>query len=125
MRNVSTAFMDHLHEEAIALLYAAHDWALKADTIARRGDPAERLPVIMASLGLTTLVIDSVAWTLSRKALVAGELSETEAASDEWAPMQLAGDTFATAPLPAKLTELIKKVESFHRRISLLHAGVQ
>lgn len=119
MRN---AFVDRLHDEAIALLLASRDWATKgASALSTGSDPIENLKIATATLRLTALVTDAVAWTLAQKAFAAGELSEKEAMADRWTPLPLAAENF-TAALPETLADLIEKAEMFHRRVTNLHA---
>jgi regulator of CtrA degradation len=120
---VNNAFIDRLHDEALSLLLASRDCAAKgADANASGGDdPAERLAVTVASLGLAALVIDAVAWTLAQKAVAAGQLSVEEAAADRWTPVELTFDSAGAVPLPAPLAELVEKARLFHRRVVNLH----
>ena len=121
---MNNAFIDRLHDEAISLLLASRDCAAEGTFayVSGLGDPAERLSVIVASLHLTALVTDAVAWTLVQKAVAAGQLSEEAAAADCWEPAQLTFDRALPAPLPVRLAELIKKAQLFHRRVANLHA---
>jgi hypothetical protein len=122
---VSNAFIDNLHEEAIALLLAARDCAVSdaATPLPDDADPMERLSVKLAELHLTALVTDAVAWTLAQKAYAAGQLSDEEVAAECWAPEQLTFES--TAAVPARLAELIEKAQLFHRRVTHLHARRQ
>jgi len=120
---VTNAFIDRLHDEALSLLLASRELAMEttyADS--SDDDPAERLSVALASLHLTAFVADAVAWTLAQKALAAGQLSEEEAASDQWEPSPLTVDSDASPSLPAPLVELIERARLFQRRVATLHA---
>jgi len=126
MDNISNAFIDRLHDEAIALLLTSRDWAGKSIVAVRAaGDPLQSLSIAVAAMGLTALVTDNVAWTMAQKAVAAGELSEEEALSERFAPAQLTLDNVAAEALPAGLADLIQKAEGFHRRIALLHSQRQ
>jgi hypothetical protein len=123
MGNVSSGFIDHLHQEAITLLLAVRDWSVKADAIVRSDhDTVKCFSIVTAAMGLTSLVTDGVAWTLALKACAAGELSEKEVAADEWTPVELTPTSFTVESLPAGFSELVENVEKFHQRIAFLHA---
>jgi regulator of CtrA degradation len=119
---VRNAFVDRLHNEALALLLASRDRAARAAARPKESsDLIGTLTVTMASLYLTALTTDTVAWTLVQKAVAAGELDQQEALSDFWAPAALAQDGFASS-LPAELATLIERAEILHRRVAFLHA---
>jgi regulator of CtrA degradation len=120
---VTNAFIDRLHDEALSLLVASRELAMETTYADSRDDePAERLSVALASLHLTAFVADAVAWTLAQKALAAGQISEQEAASDQWAPSPLTFDDDASPSLPPPLIELIERARLFQRRVATLHA---
>jgi hypothetical protein len=122
---VNNAFIDRLHNEALALLVASRDCAVEDTSVYVSGidDPVERLSVITASWHLTALVADAVSWTLVQKAVAAGQLSEEEAAAACWEPVQSTFESVLAAPLPARLTQLIEQAQLFHARLTNLRRG--
>jgi hypothetical protein len=116
------AFVDRLHTEAMSLAYAARDRASNAAIVRSvANDPLARLQVAAASLQLTALVADIVAWTLLQKAMAIGELGAAELAAEGWALIDLPLADFLVDPLPAELARLLEKAHRLHGRVRRLH----
>ena len=122
-RFVDTVFADRLHDEAMTLLFATRDWAMKRAPIDRAlTNTVERLCVAVEAMRLTALVTDAVAWTLAQKAVAAGELDEDELAASRWAPVELSAGDVDVALLPPRLASLLDTAERLHRRVTHLYA---
>jgi len=121
--DVEPAFVDRLHTEAMSLAYAARDRAARF-ALARvpASDPIHRLQITAASLHLTALVADVVAWTLLRKAVAVGEIDASALDAERWAPIDLPPVVDPSGrPLPPDLARLLEKAQRLHRRIHRLH----
>jgi hypothetical protein len=118
---VKNAFVDRLHNEAMSLLIASRDRALRvASSLSATGRPTEGFHTMEASLRLTSLVSDAVAWTLTQRAVAADELSK-EVAAEFWTPAQVPSLSAPTSSLPADLAGLLERAEILHRRVTFLH----
>lgn len=75
-----TPFIDRTYEEAKALLVEARDYMQFSEQADRAGlAPLDNLKMIGEGLRLTTRLTEVMAWSLTRKAVHAGEISRDQA----------------------------------------------
>lgn len=116
--------LDALYDEALALAYTARDYALAAvcrqevDASLDRLIASRELSRVTARLGFC------IAWLLTRRAVLAGELTPAQAREESW---RLGGQAVCLddgepcpAELPPRLRSLMAASDRLYRRIARL-----
>ena len=125
MQGNVTPFVDRTYEEAKALLVEARDYM-------QYGEPADRavmapldsLKMIGEGLRLTTRLTEVMAWSLTQKAVQAGEISRDQAAEPRrrLGGQEIClgtGDTGAHT-MPDRLARLLNRSLSLYQRVQRL-----
>jgi regulator of CtrA degradation len=109
--------LDSLYTEAMLLADEARSY-FDRDHMARDLSPEISVAFSCESLKVTTRLMHSIAWLLNQKAFRAGELSQSDAASDTrqlgYAP---ASDSFQVARFPQEAQSLVAASEDLYFRL--------
>ena len=112
--------IDSLYVEAMLLADEARAYFDEAGRAEREAlDPLARVTFSCESLKVTTRLMHTIAWLLTQRAIVAGELRERDALD----PSRRLGDAPVTEPqaldvLPERARALIAASADLHRRIA-------
>ncbi|MEI6557588.1 MAG: DUF1465 family protein [Rhodospirillaceae bacterium] len=128
--NRPTTYFHRTYDETMALLIEARNYAAyREPTDQRTLSPNVRLQVSYESLRVTSRLVQVMAWLLAQKAVHAGELTQEEGASEEYA---LSGGTIcsdsagtATEALPAGLVSLLDRSHRLYLRVQRLDEQVR
>jgi regulator of CtrA degradation len=120
-----TPFIDRTYEEAKALLVEARDYMQYGDQADRAGmAPLDSLKMIGEGLRLTTRLTEVMAWSLTQKAVQAGEISRDQAVEPR---RRLGGQEiclgtleFDEHALPDRLGRLLARSLSLYQRVQRL-----
>lgn len=120
-----TAFFNRTYDEAMSLLLEARNYLTYGDARDRaRLSPVQRLTVSCETMRLTSRLTQVMAWLLVQKAVHAGEMTEDQAASDEF---RLSGHSVCTIVtvdvgqvIPMALRSLLDRSFSLYERVSRL-----
>ncbi len=112
------------YDEAFGLLVEARNYVVQGQPLEERGlPPQERLRIGLETMRLTTRLTQAMAWLLAQRAVMTGELSAEQAASEDYAlgaqALCLADDA-APPPLPPRLQDLMDRSASLYRRVDRL-----
>lgn len=117
-------------DETMALLVRARDYMSYAVPSSQPGLlPAERLQISCEAMRVTARLSHVMAWLLAQKAVQAGEISPTAAASayslsdDDMCLLEGGAET--AAALPEGLRDLLEKSRALYVRVTRLDALVQ
>jgi len=114
--------IEALYDEAMLLADEARTYFEEAENGDRNAlEPLARVGFSCESLKLTTRLMHVIAWLLTQRAVVAGELGIDEARH----PSRRLGDAPVTTPaslaaLPSRANALIGASVALHRRVALL-----
>ena len=125
-----TAFFNRTYDETMALLIEARNYIAYNEQSDQRGlAPQVRLQVSYESLRVTSRLTQVMAWLLAQKAVHAGELTQEQVATDEYA---LSGGDVCTDPsgpeneeLPAGLRSLLERSHKLYMRVARLDEQVR
>jgi len=123
--NGPNAFFDKTFEETMALLLETRNYIAYHEAADQRALPPHlRLQVSYESMRVTSRLTQVMAWLLAQKAVHAGEITQAQAVSDEFA---LSGGNVCTDPsgpeneeLPAGLRSLLERSHSLYMRVARL-----
>lgn len=80
-----TQFFNKTHDEAMALLQAARHYCAQLGPAESQAlTPVERLKVSCETMRVTSRLTQVMAWILAQKAVHAGEISRSQAASEQF-----------------------------------------
>src|SRR5262249_31497053 len=80
MQGADTRFLERIYDEAKALLIEARDYVQMLGPVDRAAmAPIDNLRCISEGLRLTTRLTEVMAWSLTQKAVQAGEITRDEA----------------------------------------------
>ena len=128
--NGPTAYFHRTYYETMALLIETRNYVAYQEAANMRALPPQaRLQVSYESLRVTSRLTQVMAWLLAQKAVHAGELTQEQGASDEYA---LAGGQVCTDPsgpdneaLPTGLRSLLDRSHRLYTRVSRLDDQVR
>lgn len=114
--------IDDLYVEAMVLADEARAYLEKGATAERDMlDPMERVQFSCEALKVTTRLMQVIAWLLSRRALLRGEIDAAEARSEKYRLGDAAAtDHYTTRDLPGDMRVLIAASESLYLRTTRL-----
>lgn len=110
--------IDDLYVEAMVLADEARGY-LERGAMAEREmlEPMERVQFSCEALKITTRLMQVIAWLLSRRALLRGEIDMAEARSEKYRLGEAAStDHYTTRDLPGDMRVLIAASESLYMR---------
>ena len=130
MGEAATAFFEKTYEEATDLLVEARDYiAIEEKADLEQMIASDRLRLSRETTRLTARLTTIMAWLLARKAVLAGELTQAEAASPPYLLERnttLAdGDPEAYEDLPELLSDLMDRSHRLYIRVTRLDEFVQ
>ncbi len=113
------------HREALTLAEQARNYIACRGPALRRALPVDGQAIYAAeSMRMSSRIIHVIAWTLTQKAVAAGELARDEASDPEW---RLGGEAVCLAEpmgdlelLPEPMQEMIESSERLYRRVKRL-----
>ena len=122
-------FLNRTYDDAMRLLHEARDYLAYEEPIDRkRLSPTDRLVLNCEAMRLTSRLTQVMAWVLVQKAVYAGEMSASEAAS---ADHRLAGQTVCRSQamrearaVPPALGRLLDRSYDLYSRVERLDAQV-
>ncbi|MCE7796599.1 DUF1465 family protein [Sphingobium sufflavum] len=114
--------IDDLYVEAMVLADEARAYLEKDATVARDlMEPMERVHFSCEALKITTRLMQVIAWLLSRRAYMRGEIDLMESRSEQYRLGDAApSDMGATGGFPADMRVLIASSESLYMRAQRL-----
>lgn len=114
--------IDDLYVEAMVLADEARAYLEKGAVVERELlDPVERVSFSCEALKVTTRLMQVIAWLLSRRAVLRGEIDLIEGRSDKYRLGDAAtSDAYATRDFPADMRVLIAASESLYLRAQRL-----
>lgn len=130
MGDAETAFFEKTYEEATNLLVEAREYI----DIEEKADleqliASDRLRLTRETTRLTARLTTVMAWLLTRKAVLAGELTQAEAAKPPYLlernKILADGDPAAYDNLPELLSELMERSHRLYVRVTRLDELVQ
>jgi regulator of CtrA degradation len=121
MQGIETRFLERIYDEAKALLIEARDYVQMMGPVDRAAmAPIDNLRCISEGLRLTTRLTEVMAWSLTQKAVQAGEITREEAAEPkrrlggkEICLDEHSADEFQA---PARLNALLRRSLSLYQR---------
>ncbi len=122
---MSSVFFSRTYDEAFDLLLEARDYLAYREPIDRQAiDIGDRLVVNCEAMRLTSRLTQIMAWLLVQRAVVAGEITPSEAAAER---NRLAGQSVcrarnAAARIPPSLQSLLDRSYSLYTRVERLDA---
>jgi regulator of CtrA degradation len=130
MGEAATAFFEKTYEEATDLLVEARDYiAIEEKADLEQLIASDRLRLSRETTRLTARLTTIMAWLLARKAVLAGELTQAEAAQPPYLlernKMLADGDPDAYENLPELLSELMERSHRLYVRVTRLDELVQ
>ncbi len=130
MGEAATAFFEKTYEEATDLLVEARDYiAIEEKADLEQMIASDRLRLSRETTRLTARLTTIMAWLLARRAVLAGELTQAEAASPPYLLERnttLAdGDPEAYEDLPELLSDLMDRSHRLYIRVTRLDELVQ
>jgi len=130
MGEAATAFFEKTYEEATDLLVEARDYiAIEEKADLEQMIASDRLRLSRETTRLTARLTTIMAWLLARKAVLAGELTQAEAATPPYVlerNLTLAdGDPEAYENLPELLSDLMDRSHRLYIRVTRLDELVQ
>ncbi|MDH3241804.1 MAG: DUF1465 family protein [Alphaproteobacteria bacterium] len=130
MGDAATAFFEKTYEEATNLLVEARDYiAIEEPADLDQMIASDRLRLTRETTRLTARLTTIMAWLLARKAVLAGELTQAEAARPPYVLERnktLAdGDPAAYDDLPQLLSDLMARSHRLYVRVTRLDELVQ
>ena len=114
--------IDDLYVEAMVLADEARDYLERGAAAERDGlEPMERVQFSCEALKITTRLMQVIAWLLSRRAFLRGEIDAAEARSETYRLGDAAAtDHYTTRDLPSDMRVLIAASESLYMRAQRL-----
>ena len=126
----SVAFFDSTFEEALSLAQEVRDFLISGQSGAGKDEAVAewRLVASCETLRMTARVTQVIAWLIVQRAVIAGELSRTEASESRY---RLGGQAICEpgsetelAGLPQRLVALSKRTGQLYERVARLDAMV-
>jgi len=121
MQDAQSRFLERIYDEAKALLIEARDYVQMLGPVDRAAmTPIDNLRCISEGLRLTTRLTEVMAWSLTQRAVIAGEISREEASEPK---RRLGGQEICLAELsadefraPSRLASLLNRSLSLYQR---------
>ncbi|ACI99235.1 MULTISPECIES: DUF1465 family protein [Rhodospirillales] len=125
-----TAFFNRTYDETMALLLEARNYVAHHEAADQAKLPPHlRLQASYEAMRVTTRLTQVMAWLLAQKAVHAGEMTQEQAASDEYA---LSGGHICSEPsgpeselLPGGLRSLLDRSHGLYVRVARLDEMVR
>jgi len=121
----AATFFNRTYDETMDLIIEARDYLSNAENRERHGlAPSERLSMSCETMRVTSRLTQIMAWLLVRKAVHAGEMTEDQAAQEEYrlAGHMVCNDVSAEsdAYMPRHLKSLLQRSYHLYARVSRL-----